>query len=113
MDSTRTEKESPTPRGVPDFPPTASWEVLRLRAALLARLRALFDERGFLEVETPLLARDTVVDRYIDPLCVPVGGQICYLQTSPEFCMKRLLAAGGTAIYQICKAFRAAEQGRQ
>lgn len=99
-----------------DFRPTASWPLLRLRAKLLARLRAFFDERGFLEVETPLLSTDTVVDRYIDPLAMHVGERQLFLQTSPEFAMKRMLASGGTecpaAIYQVCKAFRGGEQGR-
>jgi lysyl-tRNA synthetase class 2 len=94
------------------FRPTATWDALRLRADLLKRLRALFEERGFLEVETPLLSADTVVDRYIEPLRVNVDGCERFLQTSPEFAMKRLLAAGGTALFQICKAFRGGEQGR-
>lgn len=98
-----------------DFRLTASWPVLRLRAELLKRLRAFFDERGFLEVETPLLSPDTVVDRYIDPIVVEVDARPCYLQTSPEFAMKRLLASGldgSNGIYQVCKAFRGGEQGR-
>jgi len=97
------------------FRPTASWNNLRLRAEMMARLRAHFDKLGFLEVDTPLLSRDTVVDRHLDPLAVdlPGTGQM-FLQTSPEFGMKRLLATGDDApraIYQICKAFRAGERG--
>lgn len=103
-----------------DWRPTATWERLRLRAALLARLRAFFDRRGFLEVETPLLSADVVVDRHLHPLGVvlpddprlPGVGRRLWLQTSPEFAMKRLLAAGATAIYQITRAFRGAEAGR-
>jgi len=103
----------------PDFLPTASWERLRLRAGLLRRLREFFDGRGFLEVETPLLSADTVVDRHLDPFAVEVGSPVCregpgrtfWLQTSPEFGMKRLLAAGGRAIYQVTRAFRRDEQG--
>ncbi|MBC7351070.1 MAG: EF-P lysine aminoacylase GenX, partial [Thermogutta sp.] len=53
-----------------DFQPTASWEVLRLRAELLEEFRQFFKERGFLEVETPLLSQDTVVDRHLDPFWV-------------------------------------------
>lgn len=72
-----------------------------------------------MEVTTPLLSAETVVDEYLDPLQVtlfpdpkaPHEGRVCYLQTSPEFHMKRLLAAGGQAIYQITQAFRAAERG--
>jgi lysyl-tRNA synthetase class 2 len=100
-----------------DFRPAASWGNLRLRAGLLQRLRHFFDERGFLEVETPILSADTVVDRHIEPFCVaeagaPAAGQRLWLQTSPEFCMKRLLAAGGRAIYQVTRAFRQGERGR-
>ena len=101
------------------FGPSASWDVLRKRADLLRRLRAFFDEHGFLEVETPVLSADIVIDRHLDPLSVvlyedplaPTLGPIGYLQTSPEFAMKRLVAAGGDAIYQVTKAFRAAERG--
>src|SRR5215210_4125392 len=97
-----------------DFLPTASLEMLWKRAELLARVRQFFVERGFLEVETPLLSHDTVVDRHLDPLSVtlfsdarqPERGSKLWLQTSPEFAMKRLLAAGATAIFQVCKAFR-------
>jgi lysyl-tRNA synthetase class 2 len=105
----------------PDFLPSASLDMLRRRAELLARVRRFFDERGFLEVETPLLSHDSVVDRHLDPLPLtlfadprqPGRGERLWLQTSPEFAMKRLLAAGATAIYQITKAFRGGEAGRQ
>ncbi len=103
-----------------DFLPTASWDRLRARAALLKRTREFFDRRGFLEVETPVLSHDVVVDRHLDPLPVtlfadprePRQGPTLWLQTSPEFGMKRLLAAGATAIYQITRAFRGGEVGR-
>jgi len=106
--------------GQQDFQPTANWKNLRLRAELLARTRAFFHERAFLEVETPLLSADVVVDRHIDPLGVilphdprtPAEGRVLWLQTSPEFSMKRLMAAGGEAIYQITRAFRGGESGR-
>ena len=102
-----------------DFQPTATWATLQARAALLQRLRQFFDKRGFLEVETPLLSRDTVVDLHLDPLpvdlfadpCRPEDGRRMWLQTSPEFAMKRLLATGAEAIFQVTKAFRAGEQG--
>jgi len=102
-----------------DFLPTASLEMLRLRASLLERLRAFFSRHEFLEVETPLLSADTVIDRHLDPLSVTlfedpriseVGRQM-WLQTSPEFAMKRLLAAGAERIYQVTRAFRGAERG--
>ncbi len=102
-----------------DFGPTASLETLKLRADLLRRLRGFFDSREFLEVETPLLSADTVVDRHLDPLpvtlfddpCQVDSGRTMWLQTSPEFAMKRLLAAGATAIYQVTRAFRGGESG--
>jgi len=101
-----------------DFRPTASLENLRLRAALLRRLRDFFDKRGFLEVETPVLSAETVIDRHLDPFSVVVQAATAtrserryWLQTSPEFAMKRLLAAGATAIYQVTRAFRQDEQG--
>ncbi len=97
-----------------NFRPTAGWATLRLRAELLRRVRSFFDGRGFLEVETPLLSADTVVDRHLDPFAVQVDqgrAKTCWLQTSPEFAMKRLLAAGGKAIYQITKVFRQDELG--
>jgi lysyl-tRNA synthetase class 2 len=101
------------------FLPAAPWRNLRLRAELLQRLRAFFAHRGFLEVETPLLSHDTVVDRHLDPLPVrvfdnprtPDAGTTMWLQTSPEFGMKRLLAAGADAIYQVTRAFRGGERG--
>jgi elongation factor P--(R)-beta-lysine ligase len=102
-----------------DFLPTASLDVLRLRADLLARVRKFFTDRGFLEVETPILSADVTVDRHLDPMSAmlandprqPHVGRTLWLQTSPEFGMKRLLAAGATAIYQITRAFRNAEIG--
>src|ERR1700750_1127091 len=102
-----------------DFLPTASLKNLRLRADLLARTRQFFAARGFLEVETPILSADVTVDRHLNPLSPilahdprqPDVGRRLWLQTSPEFGMKRLLAAGATAIYQITRAFRNAEIG--
>src|SRR5436853_6810311 len=102
-----------------DFLPTASPDMLRRWAELLKQVRRFFDERDFLEVETPLLSHDTVVDRHLDPLGVtlfrdprqPGKGERLWLQTSPEFGMKRLLAAGASAIYQVTRAFRGGETG--
>jgi lysyl-tRNA synthetase class 2 len=102
---------------IDDFLPTASWENLRLRAELLRRLRDFFYAQGFLEVETPVLSSDTVVDRHLDPFYteIPLGPgkppRSMWLQTSPEFAMKRLLAAGAKAIYQISRVFRQGERG--
>jgi lysyl-tRNA synthetase class 2 len=153
-----------------DFRPTAGWKNLQLRAKMLRRLRQFFEDRGFLEVETPILSADTVIDRHLDPFYVNISplflgegqavsdvssdqrsvaspppsalrppppsnpqslipnpfvagphpnpfpkekgtGQRMWLQTSPEFAMKRLLAVGGTAIYQIARVFRLDELG--
>ncbi len=85
--------------------------MLRFRAALLAKTRRFFDARGFVEVQTPVLSRDTVVDRHLDPFSLPYAGRTWYLQTSPEFHMKRLLARGAGAIYQIARVFRRDERG--
>ncbi len=98
--------------------PTASLSALRLRARLLDRVRSFFRQRGFLEVETPLLSADTIVDRHLEPFPVASPGTghrndaVRWLQTSPEPAMKRLLAAGAEAIYQVTRAFRQHEQGR-
>ena len=89
--------------------PAASKQALLARAELLCRIREFFSHRGVLEVETPLLCADTVTDPQIEPLA---SGER-WLQTSPEYAMKRLLAAGSGPIYQVCKAFRAAELGPQ
>jgi lysyl-tRNA synthetase class 2 len=98
-----------------DFRPTADEATLRRRAELLRMVRRFFDERGFLEVETPILSRDTVIDRHLDPpaieICAAGETRPMWLQTSPEFAMKRLLAAGFGPIYQIARAFRQGERG--
>lgn len=99
--------------------PTASWSALEFRAAVLRKLRDFFHQRAFVEVETPSLSRDTVVDLHLDPIPVvlfhdarePAIGQRMWLQTSPEFAMKRLLAAGAERIFQVAKAFRGGESG--
>ena len=111
---------------------------MRLRADMLHRLREFFDSRGFLEVETPILSADTVVDRHLDPFQVSGQWSVAsgqrgkrgegrgerdnlrpktqdprpiWLQTSPEFHMKRLLAAGSGPIYQVARVFRQDELG--
>ena len=94
--------------------PGASVAALERRAALLAEARAFFAERGVLEVETPVLSASAVSDPQIESLACDVAGfeGRFYLATSPEYAMKRLLAAGSGDIYQICRVFRDAERGR-
>lgn len=97
--------------------PTCSLSAMRARAQLYAQLRQFFAERDVLEVETPILSQSAVTDVYL--ASVPAQRHVLgqrrqdYLQTSPEFAMKRLLASGSGAIYQICKVFRDDEHGRK
>ncbi len=98
---------------------SASIELLRRRSEITWQLRQFFHDQGFSEVHTPVLGQDSVVDAHIDPIPVPaanagvssLGSASLFLQTSPEFCMKRLLASGMRAIYQIGPAFRRGERG--
>lgn len=96
-----------------DWRPGAPLGALTARAKLLGQLRQFFAECRVLEVETPLLASCGITDPSLAPLTVPHSGGTRYLQTSPEYAMKRLLAAGSGDIFQICKAFRADEIGRR
>jgi elongation factor P--(R)-beta-lysine ligase len=94
--------------------PTATIAALKLRAGMLAAMRGYFAARGVLEVETPTLSAGAVSDPNIESLCTRIAGRPnpWYLSTSPEFPMKRLLAAGSGDIYQVCRVFRDAEIGR-
>lgn len=90
---------------------------LKQRASILNKLRTYFNELGFTEVQTPVLSRDSIIDRHLDPIEVTMQlpGQPAatwYLQTSPEQSMKRLLCSGIGSIYQIGPVFRSGERGR-
>jgi elongation factor P--(R)-beta-lysine ligase len=97
-----------------DWRPTATHARLLQRAQLLARTREFFAARGVLEVDTPLLVNAPVSDLHIHSAQVALGGDAppLFLHTSPEFAMKRLLAAGSGDIYQICHVVRGFESGR-
>lgn len=90
--------------------PTAPLANLRRRAQIVGAIRAYFAAQGVLEVETPQIGSATVSDPHLNSLYVAGYG---YLQTSPEYAMKRLLAAGSGSIYQLARVFRADEHGRR
>lgn len=98
-----------------DWKPGAPLQNLRARAEALEKIRKFFAQRNVLEVETPVLARFTAPEVHIQSIATESptadSSAVHYLQTSPEFFMKRLLASGSGSIYQICKAFRQEETG--
>ncbi|ATG78614.1 elongation factor P--(R)-beta-lysine ligase [Pseudoalteromonas sp. 1_2015MBL_MicDiv] len=97
--------------------PSASIETLKQRAAILRSIREFFYARDVLEVETPSLSAASVTDVHLASFNTKfvgpghAGGLPLFLQTSPEFAMKRLLAADSGSIFQLCKAFRNEEAG--
>ncbi|MGL9774627.1 MAG: elongation factor P--(R)-beta-lysine ligase [Sodalis sp. (in: enterobacteria)] len=103
---------------------SASWQPsapiagLLKRAAIVGQIRRFFSDRGLLEVETPAMSQATVTDIHLVPFqtCFSgpgaAGGMPLYLMTSPEYHMKRLLAAGSGPLFQLCRSFRNEEAGR-
>ena len=102
-----------------DWQPTASLEILQTRARLLFKLRAFFAEKNILEVQTPILSQAGNTEPTIETFVTQQHEnsnhtiQPSFLNTSPEFAMKRLVAAGCGSIYQITPAFRQDEQGKR
>lgn len=100
-----------------DWRPSASIETLKQRANIIQHIRAFFAARDVLEVETPIMCSTSVTDPFIESIPALYQAhpdeepQTFYLQTSPEYAMKRLLAAGSGPIYQISKTFRQGEVG--
>lgn len=85
---------------------------LRQRAEIIAGIRRFFDEQGFVEVETPALVSQPGMEPHLEAFQTTYDARPFYLHTSPEYAMKRLLAAGFERIYQICKVFRNEPAGR-
>lgn len=102
---------------LPSFAPTMTLAMAKRRAILLADIRAFFAEKEVLEVQTPLLSRSANTDTFLQSVRSDVHYQDqplnYYLQTSPEFAMKRLLASWRAPIFQICPVFRDNEIGRR
>jgi lysyl-tRNA synthetase class 2 len=101
---------------VTDWRPTSGPDAAASRATMLRRVRDYFDASGALEVDTPALSPYAPSDTQIESLTIPqslVGTRPLFLHTSPEFCMKRLLAAGYPDIFSICRVFRDGEFGRR
>lgn len=100
-----------------DWRPAAPLSMLQARAVLLKQVRSFMEAEGVLEVETPLLVHAPVTEVNIDSFSTEFDHpgrtrpESLYLHSSPEYAMKRLLAAGTGAIYQICKVFRNGEAG--
>ena len=96
--------------------PTSDVNTARRRAAMLQRVRRYFDAAGVLEVDTPTLSPYAVSDTQIESFEISnseVSSRALFLSTSPEFYMKRLLAAGYPDIFSICRVFRDGEAGQR
>jgi elongation factor P--(R)-beta-lysine ligase len=96
----------------PDWQPTAAIATLEVRAAMLRAAREYFAATRALEVDTPTLSAAAVTDVHLASVEARACGRRAFLHTSPEYAMKRLLAAGCGDIWQICKVYRDGESGR-
>ena len=95
-----------------DWKPCATYETLKMRVGILKEIRAFFEKRGYLEVETPIMAQYGGTDVYLQNIQAYFREKPYCLQTSPEYHMKRLLAAGYGPIFQMGHVFRDDEFGR-
>jgi len=95
-----------------NWQPSATLETLKKRALMLQSIRAFFTQRNVLEVDTPVLSRAAITDPQIESFSTFYNRKEYFLNTSPEFYMKRLLAAGSGDIFQVAKVFRDDENGR-
>ena len=104
-----------------NWQPSLDWEDAKLRAEIFHKVRSFFMHKKIVEVETPILSQGTITDPFVDAFTTPYrymsdsdffSSTALYLQTSPEYLMKRLLASGYQSIYQITKAFRDEPHGR-
>ena len=106
-----------TSKQIPQWKPSCSVDALKARADVYSSIRAFFYARDVMEVDTPILSRSAATDPFLESISASLKvnqgqkSQSYFLHTSPEFPMKRLLAAGSGSIYQICKTFRNAETG--
>ena len=98
-----------------EWKPTATREMLAHRSAVLMHARHFFIDRGLIEVDTPMIVNAPVTDVHIHSAKVEFSDSArpFFLHTSPEYAMKRLLAAGMGDIFQICHVARGLERGRQ
>lgn len=92
--------------------PSASIESIRQRARIVAAIRSFFSQKNYLEVETPIMAQFGITDVYLSNIKAYFRNKPYCLQTSPEYHMKRLLAAGSGPIFQLARVFRDDELGR-
>ena len=95
----------------PDWQTAADLQEIERRARLLKSIRAFFDARDVLEIETPVIASAAVTDPHIDSMTVETFDGVKYLNTSPEYCMKRFLAEHHRSCYQVTRSFRQSELG--